>query len=568
MRFAGLSLSEDTLCGGLLRALLQSIIKSKGLSAKALLELERIAEGGEEPTKRESGSNLNVAATQSEFIACIRQGGTGMALIAKCAAALALASVPAPVCAAEISGIVLLPDGKPAEGALVALATPRSRLILRGGDLARNANAPTTVTGPDGRFSFPPLDGPFVLVTVSAAGYAEASSLEFAASSTLALKAWGQIDGGVRIGPRFGSDQVVTFRPIRPEVDGRARVLNYNYMTSTDDRGRFHFDRVIPGPGIVSRSIVTRYPGGLSARTPCWAESVEVMPGQEVQVTIGGKGRPVTGQLTIEGTPETPVDWTQNLPVEIVGSGRRFASTIEKSGAFRVEDVLAGNYNLNVAVHGPADGRIGGAGTLIGRMKKALTVPEMPGGRSNEPLDLGTIRVKLFDVLKVRDLAPDFDVERIGSAEKGRRIKLSDYRGKLVLLSFWAVWQYDDDMAVLKEVQDTHGSDPRFVLVSLACGPSAAVSQRYLKREWLTWTHGSCGDPDSGVAAKYKIREFPTAYIGGPDGRIRRIPLSFLIGPDGRIVAHDMNGTELEAVRKALENPKLFPAATKRSGSP
>ena len=47
-----------------------------------------------------------------------------------------------------------------------------------------------------------------------------------------------------------------------------------------------------------------------------------------------------------------------------------------------------------------------------------FTVPEMPGGRSNEPLDLGTITAKLFETLKVGDLAPDFDVERIGSAER------------------------------------------------------------------------------------------------------------------------------------------------------
>ena len=45
----------------------------------------------------------------------------------------------------------------------------------------------------------------------------------------------------------------------------------------------------------------------------------------------------------------------------------------------------------------------------------------MQGGRSNEPLDLGTITAKLFDALKVGELAPDFDVERIGTPERGRR---------------------------------------------------------------------------------------------------------------------------------------------------
>jgi hypothetical protein len=40
-----------------------------------------------------------------------------------------------------------------------------------------------------------------------------------------------------------------------------------------------------------------------------------------------------------------------------------------------------------------------------------------------------------------------------------------DSRGKLVLLDFWAGWQ--NDMTVLKGVQEKFGSDPRFVVISL-----------------------------------------------------------------------------------------------------
>jgi hypothetical protein len=35
--------------------------------------------------------------------------------------------------------------------------------------------------------------------------------------------------------------------------------------------------------------------------------------------------------------------------------------------------------------------------------------------------------------------------------------------------------------------------------------------------------------------------------------------VTFLIGPDGRILAHDLAGAELGAVRNALDNPKFFP---------
>ena len=209
----------------------------------------------------------------------------------------------------------------------------------------------------------------------------------------------------------------------------------------------------------------------------------------------------------------------------------------------------------------PGTSRFSGPGEMIGHLRMPVVVPEIPGGRSNEPLDLGTITAKLFDMIKVGDLAPDFDVERIGTQEKGRRLKLSDYRGKLVLLNFWDPWQRQNDMTMLNEVQENFGRDPRFVIISLACGINTAQAEQAIKQNRMNWTHGLGGDYVSGIAARYKIAVVKNSYFIGPDQRYRRIPVTFLIGPDGKIVAHDLSGSDLEAVRKALENPKLFPAA-------
>jgi 5-hydroxyisourate hydrolase-like protein (transthyretin family) len=472
--------------------------------------------------------------------------------------------------ATGLSGIVLLPDGKPAEGAEVALSrdTQEGRVTLRLGRFDRDGNFPIVRTGPDGRFPLPPRDGPYLLIAVSDAGYADASSDEFAKSAKLVLQPWGRIEGGVRIGPRFGPDQEVTFRPIRLEGKGGIYGWNYNYTTRTDERGRFRFDRVIPGPGTVARVVVTEFAGGMTRHSPGWPESVEVKPGETIQVTIGGKGRPVIGRLVLDGTPESPVDWTRNEPAEITIPGGWLASNIDKDGRFRIEDVRAGKYELKVSVNAPPGPRFKGSGTLIGRLQMPFTVPEMPGGRSNEPLDLGTITVPLFDALKVGDLAPDFDVERIGTQEKGRRLKLGDHRGKLVLLNFWDASDRQDDMTILKEVQETFGSDPRFVLISLTWGQDVAQAEKSIKEKGLSWTHGFAGDFASGVAPRYKIRAIQPSNFFGPDQRLRRIPLTFLIGPDGRILAHDLQGTELEAVRKALENPKLFAVGTGMTPGP
>ena len=135
---------------------------------------------------------------------------------------------------------------------------------------------------------------------------------------------------------------------------------------------------------------------------------------------------------------------------------------------------------------------------------------------------------------------------------------MSDYRGKLVLLNFWAGWE--DDMTVLKEVQEKFGSDPRFVLISLCCVQKSGPGlEKFITENGRSWTNGIAGDVASGVAARYKIRAIQNMVFTGPDHKQRRVPLTFLIGPAGRIVAHDLLGTDLDAVRQALANPNLFP---------
>jgi hypothetical protein len=118
-------------------------------------------------------------------------------------------------------------------------------------------------------------------------------------------------------------------------------------------------------------------------------------------------------------------------------------------------------------------------------------------------------------------------------------------------------------MTVLKEVQATFGRDPRFVQISLSCAQDAAEAEKAIRKNGLSATYGLAGDFVSGVASRYKIKAIPNTYFFGPDQKERRVPLTFLIGPDGRVLGHDLRGGDLEAVRKALENPELFPAAAR-----
>jgi beta-lactamase regulating signal transducer with metallopeptidase domain/peroxiredoxin len=450
--------------------------------------------------------------------------------------------------ATMLSGIVVRPDGKPADGVDVVLATEADLVQLDGGGFGSQTTAPRTKTGPDGRFAFTATKSPFLLIALCDAGYADASSEDFAKSNKLMLQPWGRLEGELKVGRQPKPNEVVSYNPVGRFGRGIANRLLYQYATRTDDHGRFTFERVIPGPGSVSRVVVTNF-GRFSQHLTCGGPAVEIRPGQSTMVRIGGKGRPVTGRVVLDGTPETPIDWVKNSPVfmsrpkhenEATSSYVGAGSNIDKDGRFRLDDVTPGTYEMTISVSATSDPQVFDPADAIGWLQMSVTVPEVPGGQSDEPLDLGTITAKLFERLKVGDLAPDFAVPRIAGKGTGDQLRLVDYRGMLVLVDFWATWCRPclAEMPALKDIQKTFSTDPRFNLISLACDQKDEAARQYIRENGLIWTHGFAGELALGVGLSYKVRS---------------IPATFLIGPDGRILAKNLRGRELkEAIRMAL----------------
>jgi beta-lactamase regulating signal transducer with metallopeptidase domain len=218
---------------------------------------------------------------------------------------------------AGLSGVVLLPNGKPAEGAEVALATRGVYVALRGARFDHNYNFPVTRTEPDGRFTFPPPDDQYLLIAAHDAGFADAGSDAFATTGKLVLQPWGRLVGRAMVGKRPGANLPVSYEPRHPEPGGANFFLGYGYEARTDGEGRFAFDKVVPRPGSVSRVVITEFVGGSQSHMPCWQEPYELKPGGTAEVTVGGRGRAVIGRVVINGTPETPIDWRQNSPAEI-----------------------------------------------------------------------------------------------------------------------------------------------------------------------------------------------------------------------------------------------------------
>jgi hypothetical protein len=116
---------------------------------------------------------------------------------------------------------------------------------------------------------------------------------------------------------------------------------------------------------------------------------------------------------------------------------RRYALNFAPDGSFRVEDVPGGKYRLRIDLReGGGDGPMRFSAPRIANLEKEFEIPDSPGGRSDEPFDLGKIEMEARKIVSAGKLAPDFEVKTVDD----KTVKLSDFAGKYVLLDFWVVW--------------------------------------------------------------------------------------------------------------------------------
>jgi len=308
-----------------------------------------------------------------------------------------------------LTGFVYRPDGPPAAGADVALATPENPLVFEMERLqfGRQNGMSFAKTDQIGRFTFDRPGGAYLLAAMSDDGYAEARPEEMEKSGRLTLKPWGRIKGRARIGRQPAANQIITFRrrDERPAGPGVVNTFS-NIETRTDLQGNFGFDRVIPGTGEVARVVVTELGNKTQQHMGCWQEPVDVAPGQTVLVHIGARGRPVVGRVVLPAAPGAgPVDWRQNRPATIAKArvfnplqgllGKdphqfdRFAAALDKDGRFRIDDVPPGHYELTVTIDAPLGLNRPGLGGELGRVKIPVDVPK---GDDDVPIDLGEIK--------------------------------------------------------------------------------------------------------------------------------------------------------------------------------
>jgi len=130
--------------------------------------------------------------------------------------------------------------------------------------------------------------------------------------------------------------------------------------------------------------------------------------------------------------------------------------------------------------------------------------------------------------------APDFTL----NSPDGKPLTLSSYRGKVVLLDFWATWCTPCRAEIPRfiEWQQKYG-DKGFVVLGVSMDDSSKDAAAFAREMKIT----------------YPV-VMGTSQVADAYGGVLGLPVNLLIARDGRIVQKDVGATDLNALEKQVQS--------------
>ena len=138
----------------------------------------------------------------------------------------------------------------------------------------------------------------------------------------------------------------------------------------------------------------------------------------------------------------------------------------------------------------------------------------------------------------------------IGEDLDGKAMKLSDHKGKVVMLSFWATWCPPCMALVPHEIELLEKNDKRpFALVGVNGDPELSDDVKdTIKAKKITWRSFKDTQGDaSPISQKWELQGWPTIYLIDHKGIIKQ---KYIGSPGAKVLDEEIEKLVAEAEKK------------------
>ncbi len=455
--------------------------------------------------------------------------------------------------AEQVTGTIVNASGEPAAGAEIGWVGHGKKAFIKDGKFDHRGFSDQTdiivVSDEKGRFSLNPEKGNALIVVMHKDGYVQIASDAYQNNSEIKLTPWARIEGTVDLGSEGTSDISMTTLDKSSNTDPIPRIswMFYGFSLSGNS---FVVEHVPAEPVQIAKNLRFEQHN---------AKLLEPEPGKTYKVHLGDKGSTVTGKIALVDSSQNYADPRQThvavfrvdpeskLPNSIKNLQRksfnwyykdqasiysasktyqnRFMPNIDEEGNFTFDNIPEGEYELVINLHDPLGENVScGRGVL-----RAASV--IPFAVKKKSVNLKDIKLEPLAYPDAGQKAPLFTAKTFD----GKDIALKDYRGKVVLLEFWATWcgPCIQQMPKIKRLHDAFKDNDDFVLLGMNLDWDVEKAKKFIARKDLNWLQLSLGDMgESEIVSKYGIGGIPTAIV---------------IDRKGNIIAKGIHPEQLEA---------------------
>jgi len=243
-------------------------------------------------------------------------------------------------------------------------------------------------------------------------------------------------------------------------------------------------------------------------------------------------------ELRTPSPPGTPRKIVKISEADMSGELKQFDTLLAQHQGEKTDDVAQILY-MKYMVYSQVIGDKEKGTELLAQLKKEFPDSKLVANMKREEEQEAETQ-KIQDALAIGTRFPDFNEKDL----TGKPLSIANYKGKVVLLDFWATWcgpcraEVPNVVAVYNKY---HSKGFEIIGISLDRQPDKAKLESYTKENKMPWPQFFDGQFwNNKLSTKYGVRSIPATYLLDGEGKI--------IGKGDDIRGENLDG----AVAKAL----------------